>query len=78
MKQPKIIEQETNQYEAKDVSKWLWIVLALILSGGYVLGEYEEAEEIKIIPHIWEGKGYLIDNKPVLIDENCSLWNKHK
>ncbi len=65
------IEQPTTEYEPKDLSKWLVIVMALILSTGYILEGYETKEETRYAPHIWEGKGYIIDNNPVLIDENC-------
>jgi len=67
------IEQTTNNYEPKDVSKYLWIVMALILSGGYIAGEYEKAEtETRKIYHLNEFRGHLINMMPVSINENCT------
>ena len=66
------IHQKTNQYESKDVSKYLWIILTLILSGGYVWGEHVNAEvETRQVPSIFDYRGHIINNQPVLIDEHC-------
>ena len=63
---------EKRPYEAKDVSKWLFIVLALILSCGYVAGEYAEAEtEIREIHHINAFRGHIENMAPVNINEHC-------
>ena len=72
MKNKYTFEKQTTEYEKKDVSKWLWLVMSVILSAGYILGQYEETPEARTVPHIWEGKGYLIDNKPVFINEHCT------
>lgn len=65
------IERKTTEYEPKDVSKYLWIVMALILSTGYILKGYETKEETREIHHINEFRGHLINMQPVSINEHC-------
>ena len=67
------IHQKTNQYESKDLSIILWIVLMLVFSLGIILEGYEDKPETRKIHHLNEFRGVIIDYKPVNINEHCKL-----
>ena len=73
---PSINEFTHNTREPIEVKgKHNFYILFFILLGlftiGYILDGYEDKPETRYVPHIWEGKGYIIDMEPVFINEHC-------
>ena len=65
------IHQKSNQYESKDLSIILWIVLMLVFSLGIILEGYSDKPETRKIHHLNSFRGHLIQDKPVSINEHC-------